>query len=129
VAGGKTREELGQTSTASSEQLFQGGAKNIVAGQLLSSTIGKRFGLMGLDWIRLDPQFETNTNNPSLRVTLSQQVFKDLAVTYSQDLSSTQQRVVTVEYFLSKNLSVVASREETNEASALGLDIKLRRRY
>jgi hypothetical protein len=50
-------------------------------------------------------------------------------VTYSQDLASTQQRLVTIEYFLSKNLSVVASREETNEASALGLDIKLRRRY
>jgi translocation and assembly module TamB len=128
VAGGKTREELQGTGGPSSDELFQGGAKNIVAGQLLSN-VGRRFGLMGLDWIRLDPQFQTNTNNPSLRVTLSQQVSKDLSVTYSQDLASTQQRLVTIEYFLSKNLSVVASREETNEASALGLDIKLRRRY
>jgi translocation and assembly module TamB len=128
VAGGKTREELGQSNTTSSEQLFQSGAKNIVAGQLLSN-VGRRFGLMGLDWVRLDPQFETNTNNPSLRVTLTHEVSKGLSVTYAQDLASTQQRLVTIEYFLSKNLSVVASREETNDASALGLDIKLRRRY
>src|SRR5678815_3834494 len=128
VAGGKTREELGQSNTTSSEQLFQSGAKNIVAGQLLSN-VGRRFGLMGLDWVRLEPQFETNTNNPSLRVTLTHEVSKGLSVTYAQDLASTQQRLVTIEYFLSKNLSVVASREETNDASALGLDIKLRRRY
>jgi translocation and assembly module TamB len=128
VAGGKTRDELQGTSNPTGDQLFESGAKNIAAGQILSN-VGRRFGLMGLDWIRLDPQFQTNTNNPSLRVTLSQQVSKDLAVTYSQDLASTQQRLVTIEYFLSKNLSVVASREETNEASALGLDIKLRRRY
>ena len=84
---------------------------------------------MGLDFIRIDPHFETAASNPSLRVTLSQQVSKDLSVTYSQDLASTQQRIILIEYFVSKNTSIVASREETNDAAALGLDIKLRRRF
>jgi hypothetical protein len=52
-----------------------------------------------------------------------------LSVTYSQDLSSNQQRVLQVEYFLSKDLSLVASREENNETTALGLDIRLRKRF
>jgi len=34
-----------------------------------------------------------------------------------------------IEYFISKNLSIVASREESNETSALGLDVKLRKRF
>jgi len=136
IAGGKTREELersptGTTSNSSlptSEQLFQGGAASILTDQLRSK-LGSRLGLMGLDFIRIDPHFESAAGNPSLRVTVSQQVNKDLSVTYSQDLASTQQRLVLIEYFISKNMSIVASREETTDVSALGLDIKLRRRF
>ena len=84
---------------------------------------------MGLDWIRIDPHFEGATNNPSVRVTLQQQVSKDLSVTYSQDLATSQQSIIMIEYFLNKNLSIVASREESNETSALGLDIKFRKRF
>ena len=84
---------------------------------------------MGLDFIRVDLPIERANDNPSLRVTLSQQVSKDLSVTYSQDLATSQQRLILVEYFLNKNLSIVASREEANEISALGLDVKLRNRF
>ena len=137
IAGGKTRDELererrndGTTPQAgpTGEELFQGAAATIFT-DLLRARVGSRFGLMGLDWIRVDPHFESAASNPSLRLTLSQQVSKDLSVTYSQDLSSTQQRILMIEYFLSKNLSIVASREENNETSALGLDVKLRKRF
>jgi translocation and assembly module TamB len=142
IAGGKTTDELerarsetplggstpGNSSLPTSEELFPTAAATIFT-DLLRSRVGSRLGLMGLDLIRIDPQFESATNNPSVRVTLSQQVSKDLSVTYSQDLSSSQQRLIMVEYFVSKNLSIVASREETNETSALGLDIKLRKRF
>jgi autotransporter translocation and assembly factor TamB len=139
IAGGKTREELDreqQESTPTgtpagiptSEELFQGASVSILA-DLLQSSLGNRLGLTGLDWIRLDPHFEGASTNPSLRVTFSQQVSKDLSVTYTQDLASNQERLVTVEYFLSKELSIVASREENNETSALGFDVKLRKRF
>jgi len=144
IAGGKTRDELqraqeddvrNRTGTSNpandslptSEQLFQGGAASILTEQLRSK-LGSRLGLMGLDFIRIDPHFESAAGNPALRVTVSQQVNKDLSVTYSQDLASTQQRLVMIEYFISKNMSIVATREETPDAAALGLDIKLRRR-
>jgi translocation and assembly module TamB len=133
IAGGKTRAELererpGNTSLPTSEQVFQGGAASILT-EILRSRVGSRLGLMGLDWIRVDPIFEGATQNPALRVTLSQQVSKGLSVTYSQDLATSQQRIVMVEYFLNKNFSIVASREESNETSALGLDVKLRKRF
>jgi autotransporter translocation and assembly factor TamB len=138
IAGGKTRDELGRieeesgragrSTVPTSEELFQGGAVTILT-DLLRSRVGNRFGLMGLDFIRVDLPIESTNSNPSLRVTLSQQVSKDLSVTYSQDLSTSQQRLILVEYFLNKNLSIVASREEANEISALGLDVKLRKRF
>lgn len=137
IAGGKTRDELVEErgglgnpnpNVPTSEELFQGGAASILT-DLLRSRVGNRFGLMGLDFIRVDLPIESANANPSLRVTLSQQVSKDLSVTYSQDLATSQQRLILVEYFLNKNLSIVASREEANEISALGLDVKLRKRF
>jgi translocation and assembly module TamB len=139
IAGGKTREELREEQESAgtgitpgapptSEELFQGASVSILA-DLLQSSLGNRLGLMGLDWIRLNPHFEGASSDPSLRVTFSQQVSKDLSVTYSQDLASSQERLITVEYFLSGGLSIVASREENNETSALGLDVKLRKRF
>ena len=87
---------------------------------------GNRFGLLGLDRVKIDP-YLVGAGNKSAQITLS--VTRDLSVTYSQDLSSNQQRVIQVEYFLSKNLSLVASREENNETTALGLDVRLRKRF
>jgi translocation and assembly module TamB len=128
IAGGKTRQELqetGATSIPTSEELFQGGAASVLV-DLLRSRLGNRFGLLGLDRVRIDP-YLVGAGNKSAQITLS--VTRDLSVTYSQDLSSNQQRVIQVEYFLSKNLSLVASREENNETTALGLDIRLRKRF
>ena len=128
VAGGKTREELqeaGATSLPTSEELFQGGAASVMV-DLLRSRLGNRLGLLGLDRVRIDP-YLVGAGNKSAQITLS--VTRDLSVTYSQDLSSNQQRVIQVEYFLSKNLSLVASREENNETTALGLDVRLRKRF
>jgi translocation and assembly module TamB len=58
-------------------------------------------------------------NNPGARITLSDQATKDLSIPYSQDLSSNRQQVVLIEYFVSRNTSVVASRDELGN---FGLD-------
>jgi translocation and assembly module TamB len=128
VAGGKTQRELeesGATKLPTNEEQFQGTAASVLA-DLLQSKLGSRFGLLGLDRVKIDP-YLVGAGNKSAQIRLA--VTRDLAVTYSQDLSSNQQRVIQIEYFLSKNLSLVASREENNETSALGLDIRLRKRF
>jgi translocation and assembly module TamB len=130
IAGGRTLRELDESSLddqrlPTSEELFQSGAVSVLV-DLLRSRLGNRFGLLGLDRVRVDP-YVVGAGNNSAQITLS--VTRDLSVTYSQDLSSNQQRVLQVEYFLSKNLSLVASREENNETTALGLDIRLRKRF
>ena len=87
----------------------------------------RSFGLLGLDRIRIDPYVRGAGNASSTQVTVS--LTKDLSISYSQDLATNQQRVIQVEYFLSKKLSIVASREDNNETTALGLDIRLRKRF
>jgi translocation and assembly module TamB len=129
IAGGRTRDELaarpGGGAVPTSEQLFQGGAASILF-DLLQSRVGNRFGLLGLDRVRIDPFLVGAENDPVARVTVSEQITKDLSITYSQDLSSNRQQIIQIEYFVSQNTSVVASRDEFG---SLGLDLKFRTRF
>ena len=108
-----------------SEQLFQSGAASILF-DLLQQRVGSRLGLLGLDRVRVDPFIVGAANNPGARITLSEQVTKDLSITYSQDLSSNREQIILIEYFVDRNTSVVASRDELGN---FGLDLRKRRRF
>ena len=127
ITGGRTREEFAEGTDASglptSEQLFTGGAATILT-DLLQSRVGSRFGL--LDRFRIDPFHVGAENRPVARITFSEQITRDLTITYSQDLSSSRQQIIQIEYFLNNNTSFIASRDETG---AVGLDVKLRKRF
>ncbi len=59
-------------------------------------------------------------------MTISERLSKDLAITFSRNLSTNEEQVVVVEYDISKDLSVVATRDEQG---MYGLDFRLRRRF
>src|SRR4029079_17791973 len=103
---------------------FQSGAASILF-DLLQQRVGNRLGLLGTGRVRIDPFLVGSENNPGARITLSEQVSQNLSVTYSQDLASSRQQVILVEYFLSRNTSIVASRDAFGH---LGLDIRHRTR-
>jgi translocation and assembly module TamB len=126
IAGGRTREELARPGNPgpSSERLFQSGAASILF-DLLQQRVGNRLGLLGSGRVRIDPFLVGAENNPGARITLSEQVTKDLSVTYSQDLASNRQQVILIEYFVSRNTSIVASRDELGN---FGLDLRHRTR-
>jgi translocation and assembly module TamB len=129
IAGGRTREELAAqrnpaSSVPSSERLFQSGATSILF-DLLRQRVGNRLGLLGTGRVRIDPFLVGTEATPGTRITLSEQVTKDLTVTYSQDLSSNRQQVILIEYFVSRNSSILASRDELGN---FGLDLRHRTR-
>ncbi len=130
IAGGRSREEIATraantpTTVPTSEQLFQKGAASILF-DLLQQRVGNRLNLLGTGRVRIDPFLVGAENNPGARITLSEQVTKDLSVTYSQDLSSNRQQVILIEYFVSRNTSILASRDELGN---FGLDLRHRTR-
>jgi translocation and assembly module TamB len=94
---------------------------------MLVSRVGSKFNLMGLERnVRIDPFVVGAQNSTTARVTLSQQVTKDLSVTYSRDLTSNKQQIIQIEYFVTKNISILASKDE-NDVRAL--DLRLRKRF
>ena len=129
ISGGRARNEFSDDQGAilenapTREQLFQSGAGTILA-DLLQERVGSRVPV--LNSVRVDPFLVGAENDPVARVTVSEQITRDLTITYSQDLSSNSQQIIQIEYFLNSDTSFIASRDETG---ALGLDIRLRRRF
>ena len=113
-----------RNTSPTSEQLFQSGAASILS-DLLQQRVGNRLGFLGSGHVRIEPFVVGASNNPGTRVTLSEQVTKDLSITYSQDLSSNRQDIILIEYFITRNTSIQASRDELGN---FGLDIRLRKR-
>ncbi len=140
IAGGKTQQELNETylgnsSSASSrrtapvtsEEIAKGGAASILSDMLTERIAGSTIERLGISRVRIgpDPSLISAQNQTKLRLTVEQQVTKDMTITYSQDLSSSQQQIVQIEYFVTRNTSILATKDETGEYS---LDVKFRKR-
>jgi translocation and assembly module TamB len=133
---------LGQTSSESTIRAGAtgqaGAAGNSGATALLSEAISSQLGgrverLFGITRFRVDPGLAgvgTTTSgsgqNVAARVTVEQQVTRDLAVTYVSNVSSTQEQVIQIEYNLNRNISVVALRDQNG---TFGVDIKIKKRF
>ncbi len=127
LALGRTGEES-ELRTANRQQSPESGA-----GQLLSEAISSQVGgriekLFGVSRFRVDPFLAgTGTDqNASARVTIEQQLARDLTITYITNVTSTQQQVIQVEYNVNKGLSIIALRDQNG---TFGLDIKFKKRF
>ena len=58
-------------------------------------------------------------------MTISERISKDLTVTFSRNLSTTEEQIVLVEYDVNKNLSIIATRDEDGK---FGVDFRFRKR-
>lgn len=92
----------------------------------LTGAIGKRVErVFGLESFRVDPFIAGVESDPTARVTISERLSKDLVVTYSRSLTTSQDQIVVIEYAVSKNFSIVATRDEDGK---YGLDFRFRKR-
>ena len=119
LALGSTGQESALRSSAGSNY----GATALLS-EAVSSGIGGRIEhLFGISHFRIDP-FLAGTateSNASARVTIEQQITRDLTVTYSSNAASDQEQLIQVEYHVRRDLSVVFLRDING---TYGLDVK-----
>ena len=97
-----------------------------ILSEQMTSVVGKRVErIFGLSTFRVDPFLAGAENDPTARVTTSKRLSKDLAVTFSRNLSTNQEQIVVVEYDVGRNLTIVATRDESGK---YGIDFRLRKR-
>ncbi|MCC6536444.1 MAG: translocation/assembly module TamB domain-containing protein [Bryobacterales bacterium] len=103
------------------------GGSNTLLGQAISAPINSRLQrLFGVSRIKIDPELTGVTNTPQARLTVEQQLSRDLTVTYITNLNRTQQQIVRVQWDFSRDFSVLAVRDENG---IFGVDFLWRKRF
>ncbi len=128
---------LGRTSaeaTGRAGGTSQGASSGATA--LLSEAVTSQLGgrlqrLFGITRLRVDPGLATvastgSEQNAGARVTVEQQIARNLTITYVSNVSSTQQQVIQVEYTVNRNISIVALRDQNG---TFGIDLKIKKRF
>ena len=128
LAFGQTEEESAQLQQ-SNQSAFAAGASSAILGEALNATLGNRVQrLFGVSRIKIDPQGlsnETSTTQSGPAVTIEQQVKNNLTVTYTTSVNQASQQIIQVEYNLTRNISIVALRDQNGVVSFV---TKIRRR-
>jgi translocation and assembly module TamB len=128
---------LGQTSSESTARSGGASQSNTAgASAILSEAISSQFGgrverLFGITRFRVDPGLttlgsSTSGQNAAARVTVEQQIARNLTITYVSNVGSTQEQVIQVEYNVDRNVSIVGLRDYNG---TFGIDIKKKKRF
>ena len=129
LAFGQTTEESAQLQQTNQSAFSQQASSAMLAAALNATLNNRAQRLFGNSRIKIDPQgleSETSTITQSgPAVSIEQQVKDNLTVSYTTDVSQTSQQVIRAEYNISKNVSVVAIRDQNGVVS---FDVKIRRR-
>jgi len=104
----------------------QGTSSALLGGALNASLNGRMERFFGASRIKIDPQMTSLSNTPQARLTVEQQVSRDVIVTFVTNLNRTQQQIWRVEWDLSRELSVIAERDENG---LFGVDFQLRKSF
>jgi translocation and assembly module TamB len=125
------REPVGLGSIAGSQvatntSYLATGTNQILQQAITAPVSGRLQRFFGVSHIKIDPQLTDITSVPQARLTLEQQISKDITLTYITNLSRTSEQVVRVEWNLSRHWSVVAVRDENG---LFGIDFQYRKTF
>ncbi|MDQ2946752.1 MAG: translocation/assembly module TamB, partial [Acidobacteriota bacterium] len=118
---------LGSSQTVASNSSYLTTGSNDLLGQAISAPVAGRLQrFFGVSHLKIDPQLTDLTSIPQARVTLEQQISKDITLTYITNLTRTQEQIIRVEWDLNRQWSLIALRDENG---AFGVDFQFRKRF
>jgi len=126
LALGRTQEE----AQLYQEQQVQAGSDpttSSLLGGALNATVSNRVEkLFGVGSVKIDPAFVGTLGNSSARITVQQQLSRQITATFATNVNQSAQQLIQVQYNFSNNKSIVVTRDETGVFSVV---YKLRQRY
>jgi translocation and assembly module TamB len=129
LALGRTGEQSAQLQQQPGPTPFTDEASAMIINQAINSTVNSRLQkLFGASRIKIDPQGLTTETNPTARgpqVTIEQQFANNVSLTYSTNVSQSSQQIIQGEYYFTRSVSVVGTRDQNGVVS---FDVRVRRR-
>jgi hypothetical protein len=123
LAFGKT-EEAANAAPAQSTTL---GAESLVASQVTSQVTSRVSQAVGISHLSVDPQLGGNGNQqPGARITVQQRATSKLFVTFSTDVTTTQNTAVQLQYQVNPKWSLSGV---GNQNGSFGLDARYHKEF
>lgn len=126
----------GDTGLFSTSQPGIATAANLLADSLIVAPARRATDkLFGLSRFEVEPVISQSGSSPTARLTVGQQLTKDLSVSYSTNLTADKNQVVVVEYRVSNRLSFLAQYEQgsvtgiNTRSNNFSFEIKFRKRF
>jgi translocation and assembly module TamB len=128
LAVGRAPESIDTTRAVRSNDIntLQSGANSLLGAAVTSPVTNRLSKLFGITNIRIDPLVQGITNTPQTRVTLEQQISRDITITYVTNLSQTSEQIFRLEWALNRQFSVVALRDDNGE---FGIDFQYKKQF
>jgi translocation and assembly module TamB len=126
LALGRTQEE---SEIYNQQQVAAGSdpTTNALLGGALNATVSNRVEkLFGVGSVKVDPSFVGTLGTSSARITVEQQLSRNLTLTYATNVNETAQQLIQMQLNLTDSVSIVAARDETGVFSTV---VKFRQRY
>jgi translocation and assembly module TamB len=122
IAFGKTAEE----SASSAGTPTSVGAESVLAQGVSGQVSGRLEKLAGISQLSIDPLAGTNPNDPGSQISIQQRVSGNLLLTFSTDVTSTQNQAVQLEYQAKRNVSVSVLRDQNG---GYAIDVRVRKEF
>ncbi len=125
LAFGQTREEA-QIAATQGNQAMTETVSNAILGQAINNAVANRVQkFFGVSRVKISPEVGGAYTNPTAQITIEQQVSNKINVTYVSNLTQSSQQSIFVEYYLDRNVSLIAGRDQYGVVS---FDVRIRQR-
>jgi translocation and assembly module TamB len=119
-------QSLAGGQTVSNQNYLETGANTLI-GQAVANPVSSRLQrFFGVSKLKIDPMLQGLEGTPQARLTLEQQISRNITLTYVTNLSNAQQQIVRLEWAINREWSVVAVRDENG---IFGVDFAWKRRF
>ncbi len=116
-----------EMATSTTQPLPTVGASALLSEALSSQVSGRIQQLFGVSRIKIDPNVGgLGASTGGARVTVEQQVTRDLTITYVTTTDSSQRRIIQFEWVLSDKIALVGERDQNG---IIGGELRFRQRF
>jgi translocation and assembly module TamB len=117
---------LAASQTVTNQSVLTSGTNSLL-GQAISTPVSSRLQrFFGVSRLKIDPQLTGINAVPQARLTVEQQISRDLTLTYITNLAQANQQIIRLEWDIDRSWSVVALREENG---VFGIDFFFKKRF
>ena len=126
LALGRTQEEAQLYQERQAQQGTDPTTSALLGGALNATVSNRVEKLFGVGSVKIDPAFVGTLGQSSARITVQQQISRQVTATFATNVNTSAQQLIQVQYDLNHNNSIVVTRDESGVFSIV---YKLRRRY